>query len=302
MNESHKFRSISFEDLSDDVQRACAWLSSIGCPVSPTRIGTYQRDIRALADDYKSDKAMQLTEPKRFEQLLFSIYEVTEFVAIFRGLESHKHESLIPKLKEMASGPIRGTDEKLNSSSNRARNTSFELLTAARLASAGYDIDLSTDADIIARRDGFELYVECKRPQSPDALNSNLKDALRQLRNRYESAQDPAGARGMVALSINKAVPVASQLLRTKNHLTAGAEFHRVVKRFQDEHAHRWKNVPEMRTVGLMLDFRTLAILDHENMITTGHQSHYHVFERRMSDEAHMTAMAHRLREVGQLV
>jgi len=302
MNESHKFSFISFEDLSDDVQRACAWLSSIGCTVSPTRIGTYQRDIRALADDYKSDKAMQLTEPKRFEQLLFSIYEVTEFVSIFRGLESHKHDSLIPKLKEMASGPIRGTDEKPTSSSNRARNTSFELLTAARLASAGYEIDLSTDADIIARRDSFEFYVECKRPQSPDALNSNLQGALRQLRNRYEGAQHPAGARGMVVLSINKAVPVASKLLKTKNHLTARAEFHRVVKRFQDEHAHRWKNVPEMRTVGLMLDFRTLAILDHENMITTGHQSHCHIFDRGMTDDAHMTALAHRLREVGQLV
>lgn len=66
--------------------------------------------IRALAENYKSEKRMQLTEPKRFEQLLFSIYEATEFVAIFRGLESYKHESLILKLKEMASGPIRGTD------------------------------------------------------------------------------------------------------------------------------------------------------------------------------------------------
>lgn len=190
----------------------------------------------------------------------------------------------------------------MNSSSNRARNTGYELLTAARLVAAGYDIDLSTDADVIVRRDGFDLYVECKRPQSPDAINSNLKDALRQLRNRYESAPNPAGARGMVALSINKAVPVASQLLKAKNQLTAGAEFHRVVKQFQDEHAHRWKNVPEMRTVGLMLDFRTLAILDHENMITTGHQSHYHIFDRGMIDEAYMSAMAHRLRAVGQLV
>lgn len=302
MNGSHNFSSISFEGIYDDVQRACAWLSSIGCTVSPTRIGTYQRDIRALADNYKSDKAMQLTEPKRFEQLLFSIYEATEFVAIFRGLESYKHESLIPKLKELASGPIRGTDEKSNSSSNRARNTGYELLTAARLAAAGYDIDLSTDADIIARRDGFDLYVECKRPQSPDAINSNLKDALRQLRNRYESSPDPAAARGMVALSINKAVPVASQLLKTKNHQTAGAEFHHVVKQFQDEHAHRWKNMTEIRTVALMLDFRTLAILNHENMIATGHQSHLHIFEREMNDEAYMTAMGHRLRAAGQLV
>ena len=106
----------------------------------------------------------------------------------------------------------------------------------------------------------------------------------------------------MVALSINKAVPVASQLLKTKNHLTAGAAFLRVVKQFQEEHAHRWKNVPDMRTVGLLLDFRTLAILDDKNMITTGHQSHYHIFDRGMTNEAHMTALAYSLREVGQLV
>jgi hypothetical protein len=133
-------------------------------------------------------------------------------------------------------------------------------------------------------------------------VNSNLKDALRQLRNRYESAPDPVNARGMVALSISKAVPVASQLLRTKNNLTAGAEFHRVVKRFQDEHAHRWKNVADIRTLGLMLDFRTLAILDQENMVTTGHQSHYHVFERPSTDEANMIILAQRLREVGHVV
>jgi hypothetical protein len=302
VNESHKFKSISFEGLYSDVQRACDWLSSIGCAVSPTRIGTYQRDIRALTDDYKSDRAMQLTEPKRFEQLLISIYEAIEFVSIFRGLESYQHESLIPKLKEMASGPILSTDEKTNSSSNRARNTSYELLTAARLIVAGYDIDLSTEADIIAHRDGFTIYVECKRPQSADAVNGNLKDALRQLRSRYDMAPDPVKARGMVALSISKAVPVTSQLLRAKNNLTAGVEFQRVVNRFQNEHERRWNNVPEMRTIGLMLDFRTLAILDQENMITTGHQSHYHVFQRNMTDEANLVAMAKRLRAVGNIV
>jgi hypothetical protein len=110
------------------------------------------------------------------------------------------------------------------------------------------------------------------------------------------------GARGMVALSINKAVPVASQVLRTKNNMTAGAEFHRVVTRFQNEHAHRWKNMPDVRTIGLMLDFRTLAILDYENMVATGHQSHYHIFQRSMTDEANLIAMAKRLRTVGHVV
>lgn len=302
MIQSHKFAIKSFEDTAADLERACAWLSSLGCALPRTRIGLYQRDIVALAAYYNSDNVGRLTGPGRFEELLNSIYEATELISIHRGLESHTNPSLVSKLKELTAGPIYGGKENSNSSSNKARNTSYELLMAARLAAAGYDIDLSTEADIIARKDDFVFYVECKRPQSADGVNSNLKAALRQLRTRYEASDNPAVVRGIVALSINKAVPVAPRVLKSATHSAAGAELARVVEQFRQENEHRWRNVRDGRTIGVLLDFRALIILDDMNLITTGQQCLIEILRCSRTDGANMHSLWSGLQDAGRLV
>lgn len=297
---THNFATTSFEVVAADLNCACDWLSSLGCGLSPTRVATYQTDIRELARDYNSDRATRLTREGRFEQLLNSIFEATELIAIHKGLRDHPEEPLVPKLKELASGPAYSTRENPGTSSNRPRNTSYELFTAARFAAAGYDIDLSTEADIIARKGSLVLYVECKRPQSPHGVNSNSKDALRQLRKRYDASDSPTSARGMVALSINKAVPVATQVLRSPNEYAAGAELQRVVNQFLEDNEGRWRNLEDQRTIAVMLDFRALAILSGPNLITTGHESAIKVLKCLPTDEANVHALWAALRHVGQ--
>jgi hypothetical protein len=300
-NQSHSFGALKFEELGEHFNKACAWMQEQGCPISATRISMYKKDLDELILNFRTLTSNTLLTEGRLEAILHSMHEASELISVYRGLSSHSCGALAPKLKEMASGPKYGEQENPATSSNRARNTAFELITAARLLAAGYEIDITTEADIIARRNEKILYIECKRPQSPTGVNSNLKGALKQLERRYQESVDPSKVRGIVALSINKAVPPAAQILHAITNLSAGRTLAGAVENFQNEHSRRFRNVEDRKTIGLMFDFSAPIVLRTERMLTIGRHTGYHVLERGPADEHAVIELAHSLREVGFL-
>jgi hypothetical protein len=262
----------SFENVGDRFEAACGWLTDMGVNVSPSRVGRYRRDVSDLVTSYNASGPEHEALLSRLDEMLVTLFEVTELITIHERLCTYPDQgSLHARLHRLSMGPGWSGEEISNNSSTHARNVAFELLMAARCIAAGYDVDLSSDADVIASKGGYSIIIECKRPQSPDALERNLKSAFKQLACRYASGDPLASDRGIVAISINKAVPVANQVLTTPDHLTLGDQVRQIAEQFRAEHHHRWAKA-DKRTIGVLLNFRAPTILQEPNMITIANQ------------------------------
>ena len=269
----------SFDEIYDQVGEACDWISSMEVPVSGTRLAMYQRDIAELAANYRGGQEALDRLMKRFPNLLNSALEAMDLVTIHRGLVSHPdQDALRERLRMLISGPEFGSNEKPESSSNRARNYGFELLMAARAAAGGYRVDLSHIADLVLRKGEKTIYIECKRPQSAGKLNRNVKDAMGQLKKRMDDDPTPMAVRAVLAVAVDKIIPVAHKVLHTTNEHTAGKTIERLVTKLHDEHHSILKSTHDRRTIGVFLSLRTLTILADHNLITVA--CHDSMFER----------------------
>lgn len=77
----------------------------------------------------------------------------------------------------------------------------FELLVAVFFAKRGYKIEFSEAADIIAYRDNFKIYIECKKCYSYKKIEENLKYAHKQL--IVNTTPHDSNIVGLVALDIS---------------------------------------------------------------------------------------------------
>lgn len=269
----------SFDEIHDQVGEACEWIASMDVRVAGTRLAAYQRDMKNLAANYQGGQEALDRLLQQFPNLLNSALEAMDLVTIHRGLSSYSdHKSLRERLHMLISGPEFGADENASSSNNRARNYSYELLMAARAAASGYEVDLSHIADVVLRKGEKTIYIECKRPQTAGKVNRNVKAALEQLSRRMNDDPKPESARAVMALAIDKAIPVAHKLLHTRNEHTAGAGIERVVTQFYDEHKSILNGERDARTICVLLTLRTLTILAEENLIAVA--CHDNLYER----------------------
>jgi hypothetical protein len=146
---------------------------------------------------------------KRTPQHLFAYSEsceITDIYSFWRGVIDE-----FPGLKEkvrqaLSRGSVLRETEKIEASSNHARNLAFTYYLAGTLLSANLTVVV---VDGIVRRgapayanpdirfdwDGTIVDIECKRPQRESAVARNLKEARKKL-----TSQVASGVRGIVAL------------------------------------------------------------------------------------------------------
>lgn len=122
-------------------------------------------------------------------------YEASHIAEIYNLWENKADDfpGLMERICEsIKSGPVLQDDEIPASSSNRPRNDAFGFFMAGRLLAAGCDV-LSVDGinrrdetrlwrgDVTIHHRGVFLDVQCKRPQSAEAVSRNVDKARRQI-------------------------------------------------------------------------------------------------------------------------
>lgn len=135
---------------------------------------------------------------------VLAYFEASHIAEIYKLWEMRADDfpGLMEKIREsLKSGPILQDDENPASSSNRPRNDAFAFFMAGRLLAAGCDV-LSVDGvnrrdetrlwqgDVTIQHQGIILDVQCKRPQSAEAVNRNVDKARKQI---LEAASPHAG-------------------------------------------------------------------------------------------------------------
>ncbi len=269
----HKFDTITYRDQANSVVEACEWLCKHGLNLQNTRINKYKNDLIELADYFEADKIKEFQALKSFDDIVNSTAEASEFIYIYRGLSRLTDKTIIAKLRDFIKGPESSNHELPSSSSNRARNVSFELYMAALFVLAGFEIDLTSLADIIVKINEFQVFIECKRPQSETGVNGNINDALSQLNKRYEVATDQNLARGIIALSVSKISNQNTNFIETNDELSIRPILFRKNKEFADKFGKKWQHPSNEKTIGAILQLNTSAYFHRSKLVTHCNES-----------------------------
>lgn len=187
------------EGLSDIIDR----LSVLGIQANNSRVGQYQRSMEKLQRRLRVSNNPLLLSDKDAGSYSNTICDALALIEIFRSFEIFPSELFRAKLKEVVSGPSEVTRERSETSSNRARNTLFELAIAARMQRAGFSPTLEAPTDVVGELSAGRVFIECKRLQEEHQLNSRLREGVKKViaAKNSESGQSA----GFVAFSIGKA-------------------------------------------------------------------------------------------------
>jgi hypothetical protein len=261
--------TVAFSELAANLQKVAAWLGDLGIDEPRTRLGHYRRVMNQLADAHAhgDTDALRALWPSS----MVPLFEAEELVGIHQWLSGPEHDGYVrERMRMVASGPPSYTDEN-TSSGNRARNTAFELAVAARIVGGGLQLDRSVPSDVAVRVATCTVVVECKRPQSEDALERNVDDARHQLRKRYKSASRP-GSVGMIAVDLTKILNPNHDLLGGFPEAEIGKVLGGALEDYSREHERVWQKNRDRQTAAVLLRLNVMAQLADETGLTSCQQ------------------------------
>lgn len=282
----------SHKQISDELREAVNWFKSYGFNCDVTRIGKYQKDVDALVEMAGAGRLQSLIDKRNDHNLVNSLGEATDIINIYQGLKAFNDESIIQRLRKIIKGPFSHFEENERNSSAQARDFAFELAIASRMANANYKIDLGSDADLIVIDGSKMFFIECKRPKSSHAVEKRIRDAYRQLKERYNQANSDQVPLGIIALSISKITNPKQEQFYVEDELALQNELAAKCIEFTEKFSYLWQRKTDSRFIGVLLYFKTPATLINHNL---------HVFcdqflaDRTFLNGHHLIAMAMKL-------
>ena len=253
------FSSHTFSHLADDLDRAVAWVRLFGIEPNPTRLGNYVRAANLLKSAYNNARMDVLASDLPVFNNMF--YEVLEFVAIHKALAGKYDEHLSEHVRKMVSGPVVNTDEVPETSSNVARDTTFELALMALVAQAGLQLNFKPKVDVALDFEGRHYLIECKRPRGYKGLEKNLKDAKKQL-TRACGAALHTRTRGIVALDITRLVNPEFKIYVTKDPNDIDRAMVEALDNFVEDHIEVIKANTSRKTIGVLVRLRQMNAVE----------------------------------------
>lgn len=196
---------LSYEVHLEDLKKFISLVESLGINVAGTRIARYQSYYEALVEGTADEeKIFQGISGRKFDNphdlKLYVLREAHEIMWILKGLKKHLPKGVEDKLKQV----VGGRDFAALDQDSSSRNTQFELRIASYFCQAGYSVDMSSMADIVATHDRTAYFVECKRVTSSGALNKRLKEAKKQLKTRLARFTLVPREFGVIAIDVTK--------------------------------------------------------------------------------------------------
>lgn len=251
-----RFSPASFDDIDRGLDDTIEWLESLGIRVQSTRIEAYRKSYDSLLDIYQTkDEAAAASQ---LAELVFALLEIHDLIEIHKGLSDGTHdEYLRSRLAKLSSGPVRYVDEN-PSSGNLPRNTAFELLLSARLASAGLPLLKHSTVDIATEVDRKRVLIECKRPQSFSAIERRMKNGFSQLKKQYRNPL-AGNVRGIVAIDISKIANPTMNIWRYDKPSDIGKQLGNTVQDFANTFSHTISGSGQRKTIAVIVRLSIMA-------------------------------------------
>jgi hypothetical protein len=146
-------------------------------------------------------RVRQLPDEVDSETLLNDLEESQEILEACDQFSELSKAGLRDRLEKVLSGQRELAKESLAKA--EARNVLFELVMAARIERAGFVVDLDRIEDVFFDLFGRPCFVECKRVQSVNKLETRIEEAAKQIGKRCDDSRN-SKARAIIALDISK--------------------------------------------------------------------------------------------------
>lgn len=221
------------------------------------------------------------------------INEATSIAEILPYARAHWNNKIKNKIKEAIKGPPSPDKEKPESSSDLARNTLFELATAAKAARGGLLPLLEDPTDVSAKLNGGQLFIECKRLQKHHGFHARIKDGTRQIKDAKLALNN--NAIGILAVSIGKAFSEGKKIIIINNESELNETCQNICRTFIKKHHERITPRLSEKLDGLMLDLNMPAYHASQKRIIVISYISFYMKKEINSDLAEQTERAFRL-------
>lgn len=200
-----------------------SWLVALGLSAGNSRYARYDKIIEKFFRDRPD--TLQDGGNQLFQDLSLAYRECIDIYAVYRCFSETRHQNFIEKLSKV----VAGRDVPELGEAGTSRNFLFELLVAARFQLAGYDIDFDEKTDVVARRDGITVRVECKRIASEKKLSTRIDEAADQLSKASTKVDEKVV--GLIYVDVSSCI-VESVQREVDTHDDALREVKRELRRF----------------------------------------------------------------------
>lgn len=268
------FETASYAQVLADLDAATDWLKAIGVRLpGASRIESYRSALRRIADEWEAGNSSAIAREMRVGDLANVLFECAQWREIYRAIGVRADSALTEKMRTFVKGPAAYSDEKASAASNKARDVAFELSIAARLCTAGIEVDFTPRPDLVAFFEGYAVFIECKRLQTGEKLRKRVREAHRVLAYRCAGG---VASRGLVALSITKIVNPNAGLLDVPDRAALQPALNGVMDQFIGAHGARWAAAPSTGILGALLEFRCCTRVHSPPMLAPGGNTALH--------------------------
>jgi len=259
------FNRIRFDETLYELEESEKWLKSLGIDITQSRFSEILNLNRNIVDHQKRNDIDGLLKNHDNVLLYFALTEASAFVEIHDAFKSEKSHLLRrSQLKKIIGGPFFAWDEPAEG--DNARNTLFELETAAKLKKTGVEIRGFDDVDFIFERTQFN--IQCKRIHSQQKISDNIKDAADQFCQKLNF--NPS-TKGIICLSIDKLSGKEKMFLKAKNEHEIGQTLGHLSGNFIKTYRDLWQNLLNINILGAFVFVHVIAIMEEEpfDLLTT---------------------------------
>lgn len=248
----------TLQEIARDYEAAVSWVAAVGFPVARGRLSEYRRIISDLSENFEEKGWGDLDDDNHRQLVCTALLEVRELVSIYRGLASLPEVDATKDLHHYIKGPFSPTMEVAHNASNRPRNIGFELYLNALFAFANLRPLYGSNADLSFDYMNQTFFVEAKRPTNPQAAESLIRDANKQLSRRLKELRSHH-ARGLIALDLTKVINPQNKIMSvfSEDHLSS-LMYNEDERQIAALRTH-WHHGRHKRTIGVLLHYRMLT-------------------------------------------
>ncbi|MDX2370845.1 MAG: hypothetical protein QNK36_20995 [Colwellia sp.] len=233
----------SYDEIFKNYSDALSWMEQIGVMFGSGRTHHYKKVISYWKDHYKL--ATEKEEKNIFPDFISSIFEIHEFIDIYKAFYNTPKDQLVhivKKLQKGINGPINSAEE--SPKSTAARNFLFEASFAARAHRPESNVFAILDAisDTGIQIDKKKLWVECKRVTTVERIEDNVKKACKQLESTLKK-QNGSGHRGVVAIDVTKTFNIDDKIFVSDNDAQLLASIDKMMDNFIKDHSEIWQKL-----------------------------------------------------------
>lgn len=167
------------------------WLKEHGCNTSVGRFAEYSEFLGYMR--YCQQHRVQTPKYNMLELAWFN-REIAELTFVFNKFTRIETDITTELLKQILQGRALPAD---NPETEKCRNYLLQLRAAAYFMDAGFDVSVSSDADVVAKKDGKSYYIECKRIYSISQVERRFGELRDQLVKRLSAHPNSSEAFGI---------------------------------------------------------------------------------------------------------